>query len=518
LSAPRAATIGTRTFEVNPPTPDEARPDIIVPRAFGTGEAPAPGAPGGHSGARALALAAAAVVLLGGVMVVVLVLPHWMAPTAPSGEPPLPAATTAAPAPGFVPPAPDPIEREHAQQVLAGVLETLGRLERLAVDTWDRSGAHRARGLIADGEKAYREARYDDAETRYAEARAALEALEASVPEAVAALVDRGRLALANGDSAGAAAAFEQALAMDPENAAAAGGRARAATLDQVLALTQEAEGHERMGDRERALSAYREAVALDAEAEGAQAAMARIERDQRADALDAAMSQGFAALERGDYGAARSAFERAARIDGNDPAVKDALRQAENAAIAAAIERHLALATRAERAEAWAEAERQYALVLEHDERLPDAERGRARAAERKQLDERLEAYLERPERLSDDAVHAEASALLERVRGLGDGARLRAQRERLAEALRLAHLPIAVLLTSDGETRVSVARVGELGRFEQRRLELRPGTYTAHGRRDGYRDVRVEFTLVPTTPAPSITIQCDEKLAFGS
>ncbi len=59
------------------------------------------------------------------------------------------------------------------------------------------------------------------------------------------------------------------------------------------------------------------------------------------------------------------------------------------------------------------------------------------------------------------------------------------------------LASKPIAVRLTSDQLTTVTLYRVGDLGAFASKEVELRPGTYTVIGSRDGYRDVRQTFTV---------------------
>jgi hypothetical protein len=55
----------------------------------------------------------------------------------------------------------------------------------------------------------------------------------------------------------------------------------------------------------------------------------------------------------------------------------------------------------------------------------------------------------------------------------------------------------------------------VTELGTFEQTRLDLKPGTYAAVGRRAGYREVREEFTVgFGLTPAVVI-VRCSEAIS---
>jgi hypothetical protein len=55
-------------------------------------------------------------------------------------------------------------------------------------------------------------------------------------------------------------------------------------------------------------------------------------------------------------------------------------------------------------------------------------------------------------------------------------------------------------------------IYHVGQLGRFSDRVLELRPGTYTAVGSRPGYRDVRRVFTLRAGQDADTVDIRCKE------
>jgi hypothetical protein len=62
--------------------------------------------------------------------------------------------------------------------------------------------------------------------------------------------------------------------------------------------------------------------------------------------------------------------------------------------------------------------------------------------------------------------------------------------------------------------ETEVIVYKVKRLGRFQQQELVLRPGTYTAVGTRNGYRDVRQTFTIKHDGAPPAVTIACTEPI----
>ena len=89
-----------------------------------------------------------------------------------------------------------------------------------------------------------------------------------------------------------------------------------------------------------------------------------------------------------------------------------------------------------------------------------------------------------------------------------------LEQQINRLDTLLSQANATVAVTLRSDKETEVIVYKVAKLGRFAEHELTLRPGTYTALGTRNGYRDVRQSFTITAdNTPAP-VTIICTDPI----
>jgi hypothetical protein len=66
---------------------------------------------------------------------------------------------------------------------------------------------------------------------------------------------------------------------------------------------------------------------------------------------------------------------------------------------------------------------------------------------------------------------------------------------------------------LLSDNATKVTLLRKGELGTFQQHNIKLKPGRYVALGERAGYRDVRVEFSVLPANNAP-VEVRCEEAL----
>jgi len=110
---------------------------------------------------------------------------------------------------------------------------------------------------------------------------------------------------------------------------------------------------------------------------------------------------------------------------------------------------------------------------------------------------------------------VLADASELIGDASAIAAaGPRLTEQTTELARLVRLASTPVEIELQSDEMTEVTVYRVGPLGTFAQRTIEVRPGTYTAVGSRDGYRDVRQTFTVLPGRTVDPIRVACVEPI----
>jgi hypothetical protein len=225
-------------------------------------------------------------------------------------------------------------------------------------------------------------------------------------------------------------------------------------------------------------------------------------------------MSAGLQALEQRHYAAAREAFMRADAIEPGSRQAADAVAQVEQAVKLEAIFEYREQALAAVAAEKWHDAIRYYEGVLGLDSTIRFAREGLSRATARAHLADRLDFHLSHPDRLSSDAVLREATGLLAEASVVEPaGPRLRQQLDDLRGLLRVAATPVRVRLESDNLTEVTVYHVGRLGTFERHELELRPGTYTVVGSRDGYRDVRRQLVVAPGEQ-PTLVVRCEEEI----
>jgi tetratricopeptide (TPR) repeat protein len=226
-------------------------------------------------------------------------------------------------------------------------------------------------------------------------------------------------------------------------------------------------------------------------------------------------MARGYGAQAGGDLVAARAAFELALSTRPGDAQATAALTQIDADQKLSRLTSIQAAASELEQAERWAEAARRYEEALAADPNLAEAREGRERAGLRADLDQRLRREIDNADRFNDDAVLNKARELLETARAVSDpGPVLSRQVAELDGLLKVAMTPVQVTIESDNLTQVTLFKVGRLGAFVNKTLELRPGAYTAVGSRPGFRDVRRNFRVRPDEGSQPVVVRCEDPI----
>ena len=180
-------------------------------------------------------------------------------------------------------------------------------------------------------------------------------------------------------------------------------------------------------------------------------------------------------------------------------------------------VNEQLAQAAQFENEENWADAVTIYESLLKQDSTLTDAKARLLPARVRSGLDQQLRQYIDDPLLLSNRVGYETAQRVYADALGIATvGPHLQQQIEELDVLLKQATLPVHVLFSSDNQTHVVLYRVAELGTFQQTSMNLRPGRYVAAGTRDGYRDVRVEFTITGEPMSEPIVVRCEEPIVM--
>ncbi len=408
--------------------------------------------------------------------------------------------------------------RKESQEILQQLLDAQKTLEERGVTVWGRKEYERAIEHARSGDAEYSRQNFTQAHGHYARALEIFTELLQGVEELFSDTMETGNAALTAGDAATAEKAFSIALAIDPIDRTALLGMERVGTLDEVMGLVDRGDELLRNGRAEEAKALYQQALELDGHSARARQQLQSTESRISENAFNLAMSSGFRLLEQENYAQAQEAFSRALKLKPRSRDARSGVEQAQHRITAEKISGLLKQAETAEQDEDWQEAVSAYEAALKLDDNLGNAREGKRRAALRNEIHNKLEQAIAQPERLFDRDVYNQTAAFRDKIRALSEpGPVLSGQLAKLNRLLVLADTPVAVRFSSDNLTRVTLYKVGELGYFTSKSLSLRPGQYVAVGRRDGYRDVRVEFFVDPDKAMEPVVVSSNEKIALG-
>ncbi|MEP0203801.1 MAG: hypothetical protein ABJ084_05995 [Halioglobus sp.] len=406
-------------------------------------------------------------------------------------------------------------QRKAAQDMLGELLDVQEQLQLRGIEQWAGEEYASAIEFANQGDAFYKERKFSEAIASYEQALTGLLALEASIPAALEAQTEIARNAIEASDVEEATNALTRGELIEPGNPELAALAARAGKLPELIIAMEAASTAESAGNLATAQTKLTEATTIDPQHQFAGEELARVKAAYINQQFNDAMSDGYAALDESRYDSARSAFRRA---DGLQPGSSEAASALQEVAAAQTASRLAALQRDGDRYEAneqWQQAVDAYKKAAEIDTNIAFAREGLRRSESRARLDKQFRTAIAEPQRLSDLAVAETMEKLLGQAQRIQPrGKVLNDQINTLERLLQLANTSIAVTLKSDMETEVIVYKVARMGRFDKREMTLRPGTYTAVGTRNGYRDVRKEFKISHDSPPGVIVIACTESI----
>ncbi len=414
-----------------------------------------------------------------------------------------------------IPPAalPVSIARNDAEQALKDFLRLRARPGLSNAERWAATDWVLAIKTAEEGDKLYGKGEFSRAFSSYKQATQMLQTLLDNRPQRQSEMLANAQQLLQQNDVENAVSSFERVLLMQPDSVPAAEGLVQARARNDVLLLMAEGSQAEQKKDWQQAGRAYRSATQRDVAYLPAREALTRVTKSLADEQYQQAMGTALDSLDRGRLRSAEKALESAAAFYPDNAAVNDLRRRLAEAKRRVRIAALLNEAEQKTAAEKWQAVENLYRKVLVIDERSVPARNGLTYAIKRKQLNALYDHYLGDTARLSSDEPLANAQELLQTNKQIPAGEkRLAAKHARLKESVRLAMIPVKLQIRSDGKTDIAIYHVGRLGRFQEKRLSLRPGTYTLTGSCNGYRDVRKIITLRPGAEKNSVAIRCEE------
>ncbi|NQZ87869.1 MAG: hypothetical protein HRU38_00800 [Saccharospirillaceae bacterium] len=408
--------------------------------------------------------------------------------------------------------------RRDAQEILSLVLEKQKNLEDKKVTFWANETFEAALKTAESGDYYYRSQEFSSAMASYQNALKQLINIEASIPEQFGEFLAQGKLALKENNANLAKEKLQVAMYMQPNDSKASSAFDRALVLDQVLALVKIGTVFVEDRQYEAAKSSFEQAHQLDRRSalvneQLQQVNQLIVDRD-----YSFAMSSGYKKLQQNKYNQALVFFNQAKKIKPTSVPAVQAIKQSKNERMQANISFKFEQAQERIQQEDWSKALDKYNAILLIDKSLLQAQIGILKSTARLTLSDKLNNYIDYPERLSNKNVYQQALFTKQDAMNIAHpGEKLLQQIKSINQLMIKAKVPLLVNIKSDNQTMVTLYRSGQLGRFLAKELSLTPGEYTLVGSRDGFRDVRQAFILYADKSHPTIVIQCSERVTRG-
>lgn len=408
--------------------------------------------------------------------------------------------------------------RQNSQKLLAEIIMLRDGLTSQSIEQWADFEFRSALSLITAGDEQYGYGNYSESMASFNQALEQLKTLQILGEEKYQQALITGTNAIENaaiGDPAIASAAAKLAMAIDASDSRSIALNQRATALPQLIEALQNAEQQLAIKQLEKASSYYQQAVAIDGKHKKAADGLVATQQAITEQSFRRAMSRGFTALEQNRFPQATDAFNQAGNIYPGRQAVIQALSQVETQQSQLLVSQQMQQAGDLERQEQWQQALGIYQSLLKTDPSLTQAKVKTIPVTVRATLHNQLQAALADPLKLSNANAYQKGRRLLKDARGIANpGPVLSQQVADLDRYLSQSTIPVPVVLLSDSLTEVTLFRVAKLGTFEQTSVQLKPGHYIAAGSRNGYRDVRVEFTITGEPMEEPILVSCNEAI----
>ena len=445
-------------------------------------------------------------------LVVVLVLPDLVARRIDQDAPSTSPADRLKPAPLAV-----SVSRNDAELALQEFLRLRARPGLENAELWAGEDWQSAMDAATAGDDFYGSGSFRESLSSYKKAGLQLQTLLDNRSQYMADSLALGWEQLEKNNSDTAISAFQRVIDMQPENREkneeAMSGLARAMVRSDVLKLMTAGREAETENNLQQAALAYASALRLDADYQAARQASQHIRARINKLEFQQAMSLALQKVDNGQLSAASEALMRAEKIYPAHPAVSDLKSRLASARREYILNRLRRQSAQASDREDWQAAAAFYSKALRIDPQAGFALSGQEYARQRVQLHAQFRHYLADPGRLYSEEPLANARRLLAANKQISDREPVLAgMAEQLQEAVRLALIPIELVIHSDMQTEVTIYHVGRLGRFDKKIISLRPGNYTVTGSRPGFRDVRRVIKLRPDSNMPIVLIRCED------
>ena len=405
-------------------------------------------------------------------------------------------------------------ERIRADEALATFLSKVSYLKNNGIEKWGGNAYKSINNIYQEGDNFYLQAIYKEATDTYQLASLELDKLSNQIDQILENNINKGLTALNIDNFNDAIKYFDIVVSIEPKNDTYKDYYQRALNLEELLNLSAQGRVFEEELEFESARDTYQLALKLDGSYEPILSLLENLEEKIKRRDFENNMSEGFVALKRNNFASARALFEKASEMNPDTKEPHDAILQLIEKEKDQKISKLEKQGRNQEEQELWELAIISYQELLKLDHDLLFAKEGLERSVERELLHRNIQKYIDDFDLLTEPGMIKKATKRLLVAVKYEQKPRLKAQTMELKRLLKLANTPVPISLVSDNLTDVTLFRIGKLQRFNNKKIIILPGKYVALGIRNGYRDVRVEFKVIPEQFLKPIEVICKEEI----
>jgi len=386
------------------------------------------------------------------------------------------------------------------------------QLEKIDIDSWDKT--------LAETIKNQEKTAVDTFGTgQYAKAKQAIDTLtqtaEKTLADSEAAFekaMQEAQKAYDNYDYQTARLAIDNALIHKADAQALA---KKIENIPQIVELNEAIRVAKNENNPNKELSLIEELLKIEPDREEMKQ-RAQVLRTQLAESrFNQAISQAYQAIEQQQVEKARQALSQAEKIYPSRPENKEvraALAQLESQL---RFNQHIAAADKAQKADNWEVTKQELSAALKERPANKDLIDRLNQAKRIVEIAQNIEGLLQNPYRLSNPAIKASADINVIQAESFSQMSPSLAQSAQLLKStINAVNTPVNVNVISDGKTFVSVRGVGKVGETTGKTIQLKPGTYSFEGKREGYRSKLIEVQIPLNRSDYQVTVIADERI----
>jgi ribosomal protein L15 len=283
----------------------------------------------------------------------------------------------------------------------------------------------------------------------------------------------------------------------------------------EVNALYEEARIGKVENNLNKQKAALKKIIDVDPLQQEATQSLARVNKQLMDIAFSTSLTKAVNAIDAGDFSAAQSALSKAASLKNNSPQLATLQARIDS-------EKSILGSTSAEQqvmvfvsSDEWPTVKMLAQGALKKYPSNVNIQRVFDSANQIQSANNKLDGYINRPERLSDSNIRQRATEAISQYSSLTElSSKLATKIAKLETLVINENNPVEVTIQSDNDTYIKVIGVGNVGKTSSKIIQLKPGRYQIQGSRKGYRSKIISLVVKKSASPMVVRIECTERV----